>query len=191
MDSFWQWWQHLPERIDPVFFQLGSVQIRYYGLMYFTSFLVAYTLLLYRAKKEKGPFTKNIVEDYATWAIIGVLLGSRLGYVLFYNLGYFWEHPLEIFLPFQTSAEGFQYTGISGMSYHGGLIGVTVATIWFCRKMKLNVLGFGDFLVSAVPLGYMFGRIGNFLNRIKNAPTEKSYAGECKQQKEWRQHKKC
>ena len=98
-----------------------------------------------------------------TWLILAVLIGGRLGYVLFYDLSYFLKHPLEIFLPFDIN-NGFQYTGLYGMSYHGALIAIVIASVVFCRKFKLNFWLLADLLVPAVPLGYTFGRLGNFIN---------------------------
>jgi len=132
-------------------------------LMYLSAFLIFYALANYRIKSEKLEYTRMQLDDFLTWGIIGVLLGSRLGYVLFYNLGYYMNNPQEIFWPVHVIA-GKTYIGISGLSYHGGLIGAIVATIAFCRKYKLKILKFFDFIVPAGPLGYMFGRIGNFLN---------------------------
>src|SRR5262245_54768029 len=82
MHPFVSWWQHIPEHIDPVFLQLGFIQIRYYGLMYLTSFLVFYGLIRHRTAVEKAPVTGQVIDDFMSWAIIGVLLGARLGYVL-------------------------------------------------------------------------------------------------------------
>ncbi len=95
--------------------------------------------------------------------MIGVIIGGRFGYALFYNFGYYFQHPLEIILPFDFS-HGIRFVGLSGMSYHGGLIGVVLASILFCRKYKIKFWHFGDMLCPAVPLGYTFGRIGNFIN---------------------------
>jgi len=95
--------------------------------------------------------------------ILAVLIGGRLGYVLFYNLFYYLKHPLEIFLPFNIN-NGFQYTGLYGMSYHGALIAIVITSVFFCRKYKLNFWLLADLLASAVPLGYTFGRLGNFIN---------------------------
>src|SRR6185503_16188628 len=156
MQEFVSWWQHLPQRIDPVFLQLGFIQIRYYGLMYLTSFLVAYGMLRHRTKTEKTAVTTPMADDYVSWAIIGVLLGARLGYVLFYDLGYFMTHPLEIFSPVRV-IDGEIYFGISGLSYHGGLVGAIVSSVFFCRRRGLDVWSFADFVIPAVPLGYMFG----------------------------------
>jgi phosphatidylglycerol:prolipoprotein diacylglycerol transferase len=92
-----------------------------------------------------------------------VILGGRLGYVLFYNLGYYLQHPLEAILPFEF-AGGIRYVGISGMSYHGGVLAVLAASILFCRRRKILFWQFADLICPAIPLGYTFGRIGNFIN---------------------------
>lgn len=164
MTPFLKWWQHLPYHIDPVLVDLGGFQIRYYGLMYLVAFAFAYGLMRYRIQSEGLPFKVEKIEDYMTWGIIGVLLGGRLGYVLFYNLPYFIQNPLEVFLPFSFNGGSSQFVGLSGMSYHGGLIGVIVATMLFCRKHKIVFWKFGDLICSVAPLGYTFGRIGNFIN---------------------------
>jgi phosphatidylglycerol:prolipoprotein diacylglycerol transferase len=95
--------------------------------------------------------------------MIGVLLGARLGYVLIYNFVYYLQHPLEIFLPF-SFADGIRFIGISGMSYHGGVIGVIIMSVLFCRKRKIDFWKFADLICPAIPLGYTFGRLGNFIN---------------------------
>lgn len=97
------------------------------------------------------------------WAMVGLIVGARLGYALFYNFSYFMAHPLEIILPFDFS-DGIRFVGLSGMSYHGGFIGVAAVTIYVCHKHKIKLWQFGDWLCAAIPLGYMFGRLGNFIN---------------------------
>lgn len=161
--SFVEWWQHIPSRIDPIFLHLGPLQLRYYGLMFLASILVSYLLARWRIKKEGAGYSLNDLDDYYTWVVLGVVLGGRLGYVLFYNFSYFMHHPLEIFLPFDTS-NGFEVTGIGGMSYHGGLMGVFLATFLFCRRRAFAFWKWVDFIVVTVPAGYVFGRLGNFLN---------------------------
>ncbi len=156
-------WQYLPFQINPNLLEIGSFQLRWYSLMYIVAFGLVYFLVQYRIRKERYDITAGTIEDYFVWAILGVLLGGRLGYVLFYNFGYYMAHPLEIFLPFQF-AGGFRFTGISGMSYHGGLLGFLMATVLFCRKAKIPFWRFADLLIPAIPLGYTFGRIGNFIN---------------------------
>ena len=163
MSDFVHFWQHLPSRIDPNIFQIGSFQIRYYSLMYIVAFALTYFLVAYRLQKEKFPYTRETIQDFMLWAIIGVILGGRLGYVLFYNFEYYLRHPSEIFLPFDFS-QGIRFVGISGMSYHGGLVGLIAAAVIFCKKYRIAFWNMADLFAPAVPLGYTFGRIGNFIN---------------------------
>jgi phosphatidylglycerol:prolipoprotein diacylglycerol transferase len=162
--AFWDWWQHLPRGIDPNLFEIGSFQLRYYGLMYIVAFVISYGLLLYRARKDDFSwFTPERIQDLMVWFIAGTILGGRLGYVFFYDLSYFAAHPLKIFLPFDFS-DGFRFTGIAGMSYHGGVIGVVTAGYLYSRRQKLPFITMVDFVAPVAPLGYTFGRIGNFIN---------------------------
>jgi len=154
-------WQQLPSHIDPVFLQFGSFQIRYYSLMYLLCFVVVTLLLVYRLKKESWSYTFSTVESYFTWALLGVIIGARLGYVLFYNLEYYSAHPLQTVWPYDSAGN---FTGITGMSYHGGLIGMIFASWMFCRRHGMDFWRFADFVTPAAPLGYAFGRLGNFLN---------------------------
>jgi len=162
--AFWDWWQHLPQHIDPTLFSLGSFELRYYGLMYIVAFALTYVLLVYRARRDGfGWYTPERIQDLMVWFIVGTILGGRLGYVIFYEFSYFAAHPLKIFLPFEFE-DGFRFTGIAGMSYHGGVIGVVVAGYLFSRRHKLSFLTMLDFVAPAAPLGYTFGRLGNFIN---------------------------
>jgi phosphatidylglycerol:prolipoprotein diacylglycerol transferase len=160
---FWEWWQHLPSRIDPVLLSLGGIQLRYYGLMYLVAFAITYMLLIYRTRRDGFAYSSELVQDLMVWLIVGTILGGRLGYVLFYDLAFYLRHPLKIILPVDFS-DGFRFVGISGMSYHGGMLGVAAAVVFFCRRRRLKSWEIADFLAPAVPLGYTFGRIGNFLN---------------------------
>jgi len=175
MDDFWSWWQHLPDNISPVILEIGWFKLQYYGLMYIVAFAVTYFLVLYRVKHEdRFGITKDQVKDVTTLLILGLIIGARLGYVLFYNLSYYLTHPLEIILPFSFS-NGFQFTGISGMSYHGGLVGVIIAGWLYVRKAKIDFWKGVDLFMPVIPLGYTFGRLGNFINgelygRITTAP---------------------
>ncbi|MBE3139566.1 MAG: prolipoprotein diacylglyceryl transferase [Thermoplasmata archaeon] len=163
MESLINAWQQIPAQINPAIFSIGSFQLRYYSLMYIVAFAIVYFLVLYRIKHEKYKYTAENIQDYMVWAMIGLLIGARLGYVFIYNFSYYAQHPLEIIIPFDFS-NGVRFIGISGMSYHGGLIGVTIMSILFCRKFNINFWNFADLLCPAVPLGYTFGRIGNFIN---------------------------
>ncbi len=163
MESFINLWQNLPAHIKPYLVSIGSFQLRYYSLMYIVAFVIVYFLVIYRIKREEFKYTGEDIQDYLVWAMVGVLLGARLGDVLFYNFDYYLFHPLEIFLPFNFS-DGIKFTGISGMSYHGGVIGVVIMTVLFCRRRKFDFWKFADLISPAIPLGYTFGRIGNFTN---------------------------
>lgn len=156
-------WQHIPEHINPAFLEIGSFQLRYYGLMYLVTFAVVYLLVIHRIRTEPFEYEKETIQDYFVWAIAALLIGARLGYVLFYNPGYFATHPLAVICPFDVS-DGFRFIGISGLSYHGGLIGIILVSLYFFRRRKINFWRFADLFCPAIPLGYTFGRIGNFLN---------------------------
>ncbi|MBL7032293.1 MAG: prolipoprotein diacylglyceryl transferase [Nitrospira sp.] len=162
-DQFINFWQHIPEKITPYIFKIGDFEFRYYGLMYIAAFMTVYLLSLYRLKKEPFNYSKDMIENLFVWIILGLMMGARLGYVLFYNLDYYSSHLSEIVLPF-TFEGGFHFTGLAGMSYHGGMIGVILSSALFCRKYKINFWELGDFLAPSIPLGYTFGRIGNFIN---------------------------
>ncbi|MEQ8180307.1 MAG: prolipoprotein diacylglyceryl transferase [Smithellaceae bacterium] len=163
MEVFINTWQNLPAQISPVLFSIGSFQLRYYSLMYIIAFVLVYLMVSYRIKHENYEYRTETIQDYMVWAMLGVIFGGRLGYVLFYNFSYYLQHPLEIILPFDFS-NGIKFIGLSGMSYHGGLIGVAVVSLYFCLKNKINFWRFADLFMPAVPLGYTFGRIGNFIN---------------------------
>lgn len=163
MESLIHIWQHIPSQMSPNLFSIGTFQLRYYSLMYIVAFAIVYFLTLYRLKHESYKYSAENIQDYLIWAMIGVILGARFGYALFYNFEYYFRHPLEIILPFDFT-NGMKFVGLSGMSYHGGLIGVVLASIFFCRKYKFNFWHFVDLLIPSVPLGYTFGRLGNFIN---------------------------
>ena len=170
------WWQTLPSKMDPVLVSIGPLTIYWYSTMYLVSFGVVY--IICRKKIKDNSFTKiNLeqLEDLLSWCFIGLLIGARIGYVLFYNFEYYISNPLEIIIPFKYYNGNWVFTGIAGMSYHGGVIGV-VSAIWlFSRKLKLHLFELSDFLTAAIPMGYFFGRIGNFINgelygRVTEAP---------------------
>lgn len=131
--------------------------------MYLVAFFITYRLILYRIKDEGYAYTRETIQDTFVWLIVGLLVGARLGYILFYNFAYYLSNPLMIIFPFDMT-DGFRYVGISGMSYHGGAIGVVITGIFFCRKRDIRFWNFADLFAAVIPLGYTFGRIGNFLN---------------------------
>ena len=158
------WWNLIPTKFDGIAIQLGNFPIHWYGIMYLFAFATCYFVMWKINEKEKIGFNKEQFDSFATWIIAGILIGARLGYVFFYQPGYYLSHPLEIILPFRITDAGFQFTGISGMSYHGGLI---VAILFGIIGIKKNKMPFWTTLnlgFLAVPLGYSWGRFGNFIN---------------------------
>jgi phosphatidylglycerol:prolipoprotein diacylglycerol transferase len=139
--------------IDPVVIALGPFAVRWYALAYIAGLVIGWRYCLALAKRPPQVLAAQDVDDFLVWATLGVVLGGRIGYVLFYKPGYYVEHPLEAL-----------YVWHGGMSFHGGALGVIAALIVFCRQRRINVLSFGDILVCAVPIGLFFGRLANFIN---------------------------
>lgn len=148
--------------VSPVAFSVFGLPVRWYALAYIAGFVIGYFLLRsFLRKSENGlNLSKKDLDDLFTYIILGVIVGGRLGYVLFYNLGFFVSHPLEIFAVWH-----------GGMSFHGGLIGVIVATFLFAKNW-LRGFKILDLLAVVAPLGLFFGRIANFINmEIMGRPT--------------------
>jgi phosphatidylglycerol:prolipoprotein diacylglycerol transferase len=140
--------------IDPVALQLGPIAIHWYGLMYVIGFLAFLGLGKWQINHRKWHgWTDEMLDDALFYGAMGVVLGGRLGYVLFYQPSYFFSHPLEIFHVWQ-----------GGMSFHGGFLGVLVAMFFFTRKYPQPWLKVMDFVAPLVPIGLGAGRMGNFLN---------------------------
>ena len=136
--------------IDPVFLNLFGLEIRYYGLIWLLGFVIAYLFVRHLSKKRD---MKIDADDLFLWILIGVVLGGRLGYILFYNMGFYLANPLEVFAVWH-----------GGMSFHGGLIGGIIAVVWFSKKKGLDALEIGDILMIPLAFGLFLGRIGNFIN---------------------------
>ncbi len=165
MGSFFHIWQHLPSHISPIIFSIGSFALHWYSLMYILALATAYLLTAWRIREGElsvPPDTSSLADVILT-SVIGVIVGGRLGYVLVYDLPYYVRHPLEIFLPFSFKG-GIHFTGFSGMSFHGGLLGVLIVLWILSHRRGWKILDLMDALVPAVPLGYTFGRLGNFIN---------------------------
>jgi phosphatidylglycerol:prolipoprotein diacylglycerol transferase len=139
--------------IDPVIFRLGPLAVRWYGLMYIVGFLAVHMLVGYQTRKYKLTRLAEHYEDLNFFLILSLILGARLGYILFYNLSYYLGHPLEIIAVWQ-----------GGLSFHGALLGMLIGGWLFCRKHQLNFLATTDVYVVAIPIGLGLGRLGNFIN---------------------------
>jgi phosphatidylglycerol---prolipoprotein diacylglyceryl transferase len=144
---------------------IPGLPIRWYGLMYLVAFAVTYLLFMRQVKLRNLEVKRDHVLDMFFWAIIGLLVGARAAAVTIYDpSGYYLRHPLQIILPVAMVDGRLRLTGISGMSYHGGLVGTTIAIVTYLKVKRLDVLDWGDMLVTGIPLGYTFGRLGNFIN---------------------------
>ncbi len=139
--------------INPVALDLGPVKIHWYGIMYLVGFAAAWWLGHMRAKQPHSPFKPEQISDLIFYGALGAVLGGRLGYMLFYDLANYLEHPLNVFKVWE-----------GGMAFHGGLIGVLVAMWLYSRKLKLGFFVVTDFLAPLVPIGLGAGRMGNFIN---------------------------
>ena len=162
MQNLLDYYQNIPLHINPIFFTYKSISLDWYSLMYLLAISVVYGLLAYRNYRNEGVFSHALILDLILACAVGAFIGGRLGYVILYNPVFYWHNPLSIISPFdQVTGE---MMGIYGMSYHGGLLGVAVAIISFTKDNRLNFWRVADFMVPAIPAGYFFGRVGNFLN---------------------------
>lgn len=141
-------------QIDPIIFSIGPLSVRWYGMMYLLGFVGGYFMICHVARLRNWPLAKETVSDLLFYGVLGVILGGRFGYTLFYNFSYYRSHILEIF-----------YIWEGGMSFHGGLLGVILALMLFYHRHRgVAFLQISDATVAAVPIGLGLGRIGNFIN---------------------------
>jgi phosphatidylglycerol:prolipoprotein diacylglycerol transferase len=150
--------------IDPIALELGPLVIRWYALAYIVGISAGWFLARRLARLAPQAATPEQVDDAVTWATLGIILGGRLGYVLFYRPGYYVSAPWEALFVWQ-----------GGMAFHGGMLGVIVALLWFCRRNRVDPLVFGDRVAPVVPIGLLLGRLANFANgelwgRVTDAP---------------------
>ncbi len=140
-------------QFDPVLLHLGPLSIRWYALAYITGLVTGWQVM--RRITRWRPAVANLAQtdDFLTWATLGVVLGGRLGYCLFYQPGYYLTHPLQVLAV---------WTG--GMSFHGGMLGVVTAIVLFCRQNSIPILGFADRMAMVTPIGLGLGRVANFIN---------------------------
>ncbi|HET8729329.1 MAG TPA: prolipoprotein diacylglyceryl transferase [Alphaproteobacteria bacterium] len=139
--------------IDPVAFEIGPFVVRWYALAYLAGFIGGWRYCIHLARVAPVGPTPQDMDDFLTWAVIGTILGGRLGYVLFYNLPFYLENPLEALKVWH-----------GGMSFHGGLLGVILAMILFALRRGFSPFAIGDIVAAAAPIGLFFGRLANFVN---------------------------
>lgn len=160
-----------PEWLSPVI--IPGLPFRWYGMMYLVAFATAYLLVQHQVKQKKLQVDNEEVANLFFWGIVALLVGARVFAALVYDTsGRFRAAPWLIFWPFD---ENMNFTGLQGMSYHGGMLGGVLGAVVYCRIRKLDVLEWGDIVVAAIPAGFTFGRIGNFINgelygRVTTAP---------------------
>lgn len=146
--------------IDPIAFSIGPFAVRWYALSYMVGILIGWRYAFHLAAKGQGPEgsepqrpSVSDIDDFVTWAVLGVVLGGRLGYVLFYAPEIFLNNPQEVLMVWN-----------GGMSFHGGMLGVLLAMIFFARSRKIPFLRLSDIICACAPIGLFFGRIANFIN---------------------------
>lgn len=154
---------HIYERFDPIAIHVGPLAIHWYGIMYMLALVSGFWVAKTIIRRDNLPLSEEIIDNFALWEMIGVIVGARLGFIFFYDPHTMWylTHPWEIFNPFMDG----HFVGIRGFSYHGGLIGFLTALVLFCRKYQLNLWLLLDLSAISASAGYTFGRIGNFLNQ--------------------------
>jgi phosphatidylglycerol:prolipoprotein diacylglycerol transferase len=150
--------------IDPVLIEIGPFALRWYALAYIAGIVLGWMLARRLIALAPVAASREQLDDFVTWTTLGIILGGRLGYVLFYRPGYYITAPWEALYVWQ-----------GGMSFHGGMLGVILAALWFCRRQALPALRFGDRIAPAVPIGLGLGRLANFVNgelwgRVSDVP---------------------
>lgn len=152
--------------LKPTVFQIGWFQLRWYSLAYLAGIFVGYWYLLKLLKEPGAPMARRHADDLVFYAALGIIFGGRLGYVLFYNLPFYLQHPIDILKLWD-----------GGMSFHGGVIGTSLGILYLSRKEKLNWLRVHDYVACCVPFGLFFGRLANFVNQeLWGAPTNVPWA---------------
>ena len=152
--------------LSPVALHIGPFDLRWYSLAYIAGIFAGYWYLLKLLKQPGAPLARRHADDLVFYAALGIILGGRIGYVLFYNLGEYLRHPIEILKLWD-----------GGMSFHGGVIGTSLGIFYFAHKQKLSWLRIHDYVACCVPFGLFFGRIANFINQeLWGAPTTVPWA---------------
>jgi phosphatidylglycerol:prolipoprotein diacylglycerol transferase len=148
--------------ISPVIFSIGPFQLRWYGTMYLLGFAVGYLVMRKLTGKREGKFKGDVLLDFLGYVALGLVVGGRLGYVLFYNLDYYLQRPWEIVALWK-----------GGLSFHGGFVGVILTGIWFSRRRGIPFYEMADTAIIPLPIGLGLGRIGNFINgELFGRPTQ-------------------
>ena len=152
--------------IDPVLISIGPLAIRWYSLAYIAGILLGWRYIVSLSARKPGVIDAAAIDDLIVWLVFGIILGGRLGYVLFYKPGYYLMNPIEA-----------AYVWEGGMSFHGGALGVILAMALFARKRGIDLLRLADMVACAAPIGLFFGRIANFINgELFGRPSDVAWA---------------
>ncbi|MGB3961716.1 MAG: prolipoprotein diacylglyceryl transferase [Sulfurimonas sp.] len=156
-------WNHIYEHFNPIAFHIFSLPVHWYGMMYVLALLSALYLGKFFIKHDKIDLDKANLDVYFFYVEVGIILGARLGYILFYDTQtlYYLSHPWQIFNPFRDG----EFIGIRGMSYHGAVAGFVLGTYLYSKRYKVSFGKLMDLVAISIPLAFIFGRIGNFLNQ--------------------------
>ncbi|MCK5854634.1 MAG: prolipoprotein diacylglyceryl transferase [Sulfurovaceae bacterium] len=158
-----EYWNYIYEHFNPIALNLNFISLHWYGIMYILALLTALGFAKWIIKRDKLDISEKILDSYFIWVEIGVILGARVWYILFYdsNLDYYLAAPWQMFNPFRDG----EFVGIRGMSYHGAVVGVIIASLLFSLRHPNQLHKLIDVVALSVPVGFVFGRIGNFLNQ--------------------------
>lgn len=162
MVSVFAEWQNILVALNPIAFKLGFFVVNWYAVFFLAGFFVTLGLALWQARRGEAPYGQEQIFDLFIYLFLGACLGGRAGYVIFYNPQIFWADPAKIFLPYDFG-RGI-WTGISGMSYYGGLAGIALALYVFARAHRKSFWETADFLALLAPIAIFLGRLGNFFN---------------------------
>lgn len=139
--------------IDPVLLSIGPLKVHWYGIAYIIGIVAGWRYALYLVRHYAPDLKEKDFDDFVTWIVIAIIVGGRLGHILIYEAGYYFSHPLEILMTWR-----------GGMSFYGGLVGVIIATLIYCKRRSINPFRFADVMAATVPIGLGLGRVANFIN---------------------------
>jgi len=158
-----EYWRDIYREFNPVAFDFGFISIHWYGIMYVLALLTALWFAKWIIKRDNIDVSEELLDRYFIWIEFGIILGARIWYILFYdpNTSYYLSRPWEIFNPFHNG----DFIGIRGMSYHGAVVGAVISSYLFSRRYPDKLSKIVDIVALSIPVGYIFGRVGNFLNQ--------------------------
>lgn len=158
-----EYWNYIYKHFNPIAFDFGFISVHWYGIMYVLALLTALGFAKWIVRRDNIDISEELLDSYFIWIEVGIILGARIWYILFYdpNTLYYLLRPWEIFNPFHDG----EFIGIRGMSYHGAVVGAVISSYLFSKKYPNKLSKIIDIVALSIPVGYVFGRVGNFLNQ--------------------------